>query len=190
MFGKTFRKMMIALLAVSGATPALASPPPWAPAHGYRNKHKDKHYEKRQEFPFPGQIDYDFGRCAQTEIGAVIGGAAGGVLGSTIGKGDGKVASTAIGTVIGILIGGSIGNTMEQQDQSCVGRLLAHVPDGKTAGFENHQGRGYILKPLDTFMKDSRTCRRYMASAEIDGRFETINGVACLDDRGRWIKQS
>ena len=109
---------------------------------------------------------------------------------AALGKGDGKIASTAIGTVIGILIGGSIGNTMEQQDQSCVGRLLAHVPDGKTAGFENHQGRGYILKPLDTFMKDSRTCRRYMASAEIDGRYETINGVACLDDRGRWVKQS
>ena len=184
MFGKTFRTMLIALTALSVASPALAEPPPWAPAHGYRAKHGDKHRTH-----YPRVVDYDFGRCAQTEIGAVLGGTAGGVLGSTIGKGDGNVASTAIGAVIGVLLGGAIGRTMEDADQDCVGRLLARVPDGRSAGFENRNGRDYILKPLDTFTLDRRTCRNYMASAEIDGRFETITGTACLDGKGRWVRE-
>ncbi len=190
MFTKLFRTAVTAVSLIALTTPVMADPPAHAPAHGWRAKHDGQRHKHKQPKHYPAPIDYDAGHCAQTEIGAVLGGVAGGVLGSTIGKGDGNIAATIGGVVVGVLLGGSIGQTMEQQDQSCAGRLLATVPDGRSAGFINKRGHETVIRPLDTFERRNRTCRSYTATAVIAGSPDTISGIACLDDRGRWIRES
>src|SRR4029453_9401193 len=67
---------------------ALADPPDWAPAHGWRKKQKKKDYEhpvyvvqpypyyvKPQPYPVPYGID--LGRCNRDAIGAATAGGAG-----------------------------------------------------------------------------------------------------------------
>ncbi|MDH3900575.1 MAG: glycine zipper 2TM domain-containing protein, partial [Gammaproteobacteria bacterium] len=121
--GITLLSMFLLLLAV----PALAKPPPWAPAHGYRYKHQED-YHYRPVLPWHGRgYHNEFirdGRCDRERLGAVLGGIVGGLAGSQIGSGSGRTAATIAGTVIGILVGRSIGRHMDNNDQQCTGQVL------------------------------------------------------------------
>src|SRR5262249_43974899 len=80
--------------------PVSADPPPWAPAHGWRAKHK-KHdgapvyddspvyvvqpypyYVRPQPYAVPFGID--LGRCNRDAVGAALGGAAGAAIGAGV----------------------------------------------------------------------------------------------------------
>jgi hypothetical protein len=54
---KTLRFAVIATLAIAGAglvaTPAVADPPPWAPAHGWRAKHQYVYYPSAEVYYEP-----------------------------------------------------------------------------------------------------------------------------------------
>jgi surface antigen len=167
--------------ALAGPVPALADPPPWAPAHGARAKHKHGR-EVQPVYVLPYGLDR--GTCSRDLIGGAIGGVAGGVLGSQVGKGDGRLAATAAGVVIGVLVGGAIGRSMDEADQACVGQVLEHMDDRRPVRWA-HNG-DYTVVPLRTFESEAGYCREYQTRAVIGGRTQTAYGRACRQPDGAW----
>src|SRR3546814_14481047 len=82
--------MPIAVLAFALVAPtvAAADPPPWAPAHGYRAKHKHNHAVAPVYYEPGPAIDLPVGQCNRELIGQVLGGAAGAAAGSQIGTSE------------------------------------------------------------------------------------------------------
>lgn len=184
----------VALLTLLLTTTVLASPPPWAPAHGYRNKHSER-YEYPPVLPWHGH-DYhnDYirsGRCDRAGLGAVLGGVVGGITGSQIGKGDGRTAATIAGTVIGILVGRAIGRQMDNTDQQCTGQTLEHAPDGIPVHWQDpDHNSDYLVTPLRTWRhQDGRYCREYTTEASIGGRMSEVYGEACRQPDGSWVQR-
>ncbi|MGH7185333.1 MAG: RT0821/Lpp0805 family surface protein, partial [Pseudomonadota bacterium] len=182
-----------------------ANPPPWAPAYGYRAKHKDAHKEKYKhkhkhdeddgdEYgrAYVPPFDIGFGRCNRDLLGGLIGGAGGAAIGSTIGKGDGRTAAIIGGAIIGIIVGGSIGRSMDSVDQNCVGQALEHAPDGRTIVWQNPQNSAqYQVVPTRTVQaSDGRYCREYTTTAVVAGKSQQVYGRACRQPDGSWEIQS
>jgi surface antigen len=171
------------------AGPASADPPPWAPAHGYRAKHKDKNKNKKQfANTYVAPFDLDLGRCNRDVLGALLGAAAGAGVGSTIGKGDGRTAAIIGGAILGSLVGGSIGRSMDEVDQHCIGQALEHAPDGRTIVWNNPQSQAqYQIVPTSTVQAaDGRYCREYTTTAVVAGKTQQVYGRACRQPDGSW----
>jgi surface antigen len=182
----------LALCAALGATtanaPAYADPPPWAPAHGHRAKHKHKD-DQRVVYTVPYGIDAgqcDRGIVSSEVVGGVIGGAVGGVAGAQFGKGKGKTAATIGGAIVGVLVGASIGRSMDEVDQNCVGRILEHAPDRRRIDWTGERGEEYAVVPLRTFQSDGMYCREYQTASTIGGTVQHVYGTACRQPDGAW----
>jgi surface antigen len=195
---KTATTALMAALAASFliTAPVKADPPPWAPAHGWREKHgHDRYYEVRPVYALPWRSQapapygISQGTCHRETLGAVLGGGAGALLGSTIGKSDGKLLAVAGGAILGVLAGGAIGRSMDQVDQNCIGQALEHAPNGSRIAWRNPQAGNalYTVVPSQTYQaQDGRYCREYTADARIGGRVQQTYGTACRQPDGSW----
>lgn len=98
------------------AEPALADPPRWAPAHGYRGHHGyDRFDGDRRMYQTDNGIRYwrgDNGRyyCRRPDgtAGLLIGGVAGALIGRSIDTRSDRAAGTIIGAAAGALIGNEV----------------------------------------------------------------------------------
>lgn len=112
---RTLIALVLWFCASALAMPAAnASPPPWAPAHGY---HAHQHEPKRQPNRGLGPYINSRGACTWSQLDTALGGALGGVIGSHIGAGSGKAIANVGGVVLGALIGHTIGEHMDATDQ-------------------------------------------------------------------------
>ena len=188
---RIFRPILATVISVSIVAPVIAQPPPWAPAHGYRNKHKN-YYDYPPILPWH---DYDYtndyildGRCDRERLGAVLGGVIGGVTGSQIGKGSGRTAATIAGTVLGVIVGRSIGRHMDSNDLQCTGQALEHAPDRAHVYWHDpDMATYYRVTPVQTYRhQDGRYCREYIMRASIGGQREQVYGHACRQPDGTW----
>ena len=190
----TPKKWLCATLAavmLTGTLPilALADPPPWAPAHGWRRKH-DPHYEgyvgyRGQRWP----NDYGVleGSCNRAAIGAVLGGAVGGAVGSTIGNGNTRTVAIVVGTVLGAVIGHEVGRDMDERDRGCFGHSLELAKTGQTVHWTNPDaGIVYGLTPTRSFEVGGRPCRAFTLQTTYAGRGHAKSGSACRSDDGTW----
>lgn len=174
------------------APPVQADPPPWAPAHGYRAKHKKPkhhHHERdHRDVVYVAPFGIGLGHCNRELLGGVLGGAAGAILGSRIGDGDGRTAAIIGGTIIGVIVGGSIGRAMDQVDQNCVGQTLEHARDGQTVVWTGgDSGPRYQVTPVRTYQdRAGRYCREYTTTAVIGGAPQEVRGTACRQEDGSW----
>jgi surface antigen len=175
---------------VAATCAALAAPPDWAPAHGWR---------KKNDPSYPGYSgrswDYDYGvrsgSCDRGRIGQLLGGVVGGVAGGAIGAEVAKDSAQrevaiVIGTVVGAAIGSEVGRRMDKTDRSCVGHALELADDGQSVRWTNPNTRmTYQLTPLDAERGDDG-CRRFRLIAH--GSFGLSEGltVACTDGQGLW----
>jgi surface antigen len=176
-----------ALLALLIALPciALAAPPSWAPAHGWRKKN-DPTYAGYSGRSWSDDYGVRSGRCDRAEVGAVLGGVAGGVIGAEAGKGDQRAVAIVVGTVIGAVIGAEIGRRMDQADRSCVGHTLELAAPGQTVMWTNvNTGVSYKLTPSDK-SEGANGCRKFRLVAT--GGFGLSEGrtVACPAPDGTW----
>lgn len=122
------RKLML-IVAATGlalpAAPALADPPPWAPAHGHRAKDRgvyDSHgryYEPRRlsrnDRIWRGRDGRYYCKRDNGTTGLVIGAAVGGLVGNRI-AGDGD---RTLGTIIGAVGGGLLGRAVDRGEVRC-----------------------------------------------------------------------
>lgn len=134
------RKTMLALTLAAVAVPvapALAEPPPWAPAHGRRDH--DNRYDRYQGNYYQGRYwdgqqrryyqERRLGRndriwerngryyCRRNDgtTGLIVGAALGGVLGNSIaGRGD-----RTLGTILGVAGGGLLGREIDRGNVRC-----------------------------------------------------------------------
>ncbi len=105
------------------AAPALADPPPWAPAHGHR---ANRIYDSRGYYVEPrpltrrdriwrGRDGRYYCRRDNGTTGLVIGAAVGGLIGHEVaGSGD-----KTLGTIIGAVGGGLLGRAIDRGDLKC-----------------------------------------------------------------------
>ena len=205
-------KVIFVLTVVSTFLPVLegsnayADPPPWAPAHGYREKHQHGNDHQREDDDdddedrgkrvrvVPAQPVYvapygiSQGTCNRALVGKVLGGAAGAAIGSQIGRGNGNTAAIIGGTILGVIVGGNIGQSMDRVDQGCVGQILEHAPDGRPIAWTdtNNGGRYRVTpdKPYQT--SQGQYCRKYMTNAVIDGYDRQVYSTACRQPDGVW----
>lgn len=170
-------------------TPAAASPPPWAPAHGY-HKGPPGHWKHRYRAPAVGVYVSPYlvdGRCNRQALGAVLGGVVGGVAGSHVGRGDGRTAATIVGTIVGAMIGGSIGRSMDRSDVACVGQALEYGNQGAPVSWTNPDtGARYRITPGPSYADGGGYCREFFREAVIGGRMDRVYGTACRQPDGSW----
>ena len=133
---KTILALALAAIAVP-TVPALADPPPWAPAHGRRDR--DDRSDRYRGDAYAGRSDRDerryyaerrLGRndriwrgrdgryhCRRSDgtTGLIVGAALGGVLGNSIaGRGD-----RTLGTILGVAGGGLLGREIDRGNVRC-----------------------------------------------------------------------
>lgn len=170
-------------LALLPAAPALADPPPWAPAHGWRKKN-DPNYVGYTGKKWDKDYGVVGGRCNTAAVGAVVGGAIGGAVGSRVETQDRAVA-IILGTAIGAVIGAKIGQRIDETDRACIGHSLELAGLKKTVVWTNDKtGVTYRLTPTRNFQDGKRHCREFvteLSKGEGKNR-EKVAGVAC---RGR-----
>lgn len=164
--------------AVFTAPAAHATPPPWAPAHGYRAK---------QAHAWGPYLKYD-GACTWTQLDTALGAALGGYVGSQIGAGDGRAIATVGGVVLGALIGHKIGEYMDGTDQYCAGQALSYAPAGAPVVWvDPRTDWHYRFMPQDRYTDDEgRECRHFSQIAEHGNQARHTHGVACRETRGSW----
>lgn len=107
------KKAMLAIAigaAALPAAPALADPPPWAPAHGYRAKHGHVAYRTTDNGIryWQGNDGRYYCRRSNGTTGLLIGAAAGALAGRAIDRHGDRATGTIIGGVAGALIGREI----------------------------------------------------------------------------------
>lgn len=159
-----------------------ASPPPHAPAHGWRAKHDPNYagYTGRDWHDDYGILD---GRCNRQAIGGALGGAVGGVVGNQVDGGNRTVAILA-GTVLGAVIGSEIGRRMDNADQTCIAHGLELAPDGQTVSWDApERDLRYSMTPRSRH--GDNDCRRF--TLRVDGAYdETIDAIGCPRGDGTW----
>lgn len=114
---KTILAALIAATALPAA-PALADPPPWAPAHGRRAKEAaiydgyGRYYQPRVLAPstriWRGENGRYYCRRDNGTTGLIIGGAVGALLGRELDGGHDRTVGTILGGAGGALIGRAI----------------------------------------------------------------------------------
>jgi surface antigen len=177
------RSLLVLLIALPCI--ALATPPSWAPAHGWRKKN-DPTYAGYSGRSWNDDYGIRSGRCDRAEVGAVLGGVAGGVIGAEAGKGDQRAVAIVVGTVVGAAIGAEIGRRMDKADRSCVGHALELAGPGQTVGWTNpDRGVAYKLTPAGK-TEGTSGCRKFRLVAT--GSFGLSEGrtVACPAPDGTW----
>jgi len=177
------RALLVLLIALPCI--ALATPPSWAPAHGWRKKNDPAYagYSGRN-----WETDYGVrsGRCDRAEVGAVLGGIAGGAIGAGASNQQKRAVAIVVGTVIGAAIGAEIGRRMDQADRSCVGHALELATPGQTVTWTNRNTAvAYQLTPAAE-TESPAGCRRFRLTAT--GSFGLSEGrtVACPSADGTW----
>jgi surface antigen len=181
------RTLVRALLVLCIALPclALAAPPAWAPAHGWR-KQNDPTYPGYSGRSWDSDYGVRSGRCDRAEVGAVLGGVAGGVIGAEAGKGDQRAVAIVVGTVIGAAIGAEIGRRMDKTDRSCVGHTLELAAPGQTVTWANlNTGVSYKLTPSGS-TDSTDGCRRFRLTATGSFGLGEGHSVACPAPDGTW----
>jgi surface antigen len=178
-----FRAFAILMLALPCL--ALAAPPSWAPAHGWRKKN-DPAYAGYSGRSWNDDYGVQSGHCNREDVGAVLGGITGGAVGAEIGRDGSRAVAIVVGTVIGAAIGAEIGRRMDKTDRSCAGHALELARDGQSVTWINAAtGVTWQLTPVDQAVS-ADGCRKFRLIAT--GKFGLSEGrtTACPGDDGTW----
>jgi surface antigen len=179
------------LMAMVFGAATVADPPPWAPAHGYRSKGKDKRRERIYVGYSGREYDRDFeilqGRCNREQVGAVLGGVVGGVVGNQIADRSDRTVATILGAAVGALIGAKIGRDMDDRDRACMGQALELGTSGRRVAWTNEAtGVRYELVPADGRRGDGPVCREFMLVTVAGSDRRSSDGRACQSSPGVW----
>ena len=168
------------------STSVYSKPPPWAPAHGYRNKqHGGHHHYNHLYADIIGIFD---GKCNYEKIGTVVGGATGAVIGSKAVDKKDKVVGVIAGTVIGAIIGKVIGRAIDERDRQCTAQALEYAEEGQTIEWHNSNTKiDYAVTPINSYQSGGRDCKLFLTKATLsNGQVSSYESDACLHVDGVW----
>lgn len=177
----TSKTALALLLAATLTAPALAKPPPHAPAHGYRAKEAARYHgytgvEWEQDYGIRS------GRCNTDTVLTAVGAVGGAVIANRTASPENRTIATIVGAVAGGLIGNAIGERIDDGDRGCIGHSLEVGAVGQRITWTNPRTRvDYSLKPVAD-LKDG--CRRFEYRPGADARMQTM--TACRGDGGAW----
>jgi len=185
---KSFTIGAVALVSLLVAAPALADPPPWAPAHGWRKKNDPNYigYTGKKWDKDYGVVE---GHCNTEAIGAVLGGVVGGAVGSRASEKDRPVA-ILVGGVVGAVIGAKIGRSVDEADRACMGHALELAGERKTVVWTGASGVHYELTPVRNVGDRSAPCREFVTKVSNGKVSDALQGVACRQKNGDWVLKS
>jgi len=131
------------------------------------------------------------GCSSKQDSGAVIGAVAGGILGNQIGQGAGRVLATAAGAVVGGIVGSEIGRSMDEADKQRAAAAEYYALEEEQVGGSRtwrnpesgHRGKVVVNRE---FRRNGRLCREYEHTIIIEGEPDTLTGVSCRGDDGKW----
>lgn len=181
------RLLLMSLTSLLVAAPALAEPPPWAPAHGWRKKNDPNYvgYTGKKWQRHYGIID---GRCDTAAVGAVLGGVTGAVIGSRVSDPRDRPVAIVLGTTIGAIIGAKIGEEIDNGDRACMGHALELAGESTTVVWTNTvTGVTYRLTPTRNLRSGGQPCREFRTVVSSGKKREAIKGVACRRGDGEWV---
>jgi len=152
---------------------------------------------KLQKSALPVILVLALGACQQGQVnkqtgGTIIGAGLGALVGSQIGSGGGQLAAVAVGTLAGAFLGSEVGKSLDRADQLAMQRTshsaLETAPTHQVSSWRNpDSGHSGTVTPTRTYQTSSgRHCREYTQTVTIDGRTETIRGIACRQYDGTW----
>jgi surface antigen len=170
-------------------------PPPWAPAWGFRRKFPEgapcdgSTSTATRDAPYAAPFGIAYGRCDRTQVGDVVG--------TTISNATSNFMQTKLGTdpgvagvaglVVGALVSDKIGRRMDRVDETCVGQVLEHAPDGRNIAWSQTDGPRYGVVPLNTYRTAGGSyCREYQTTALLGGQTQREYGIACRQPNGTW----
>ncbi|MDE2560900.1 MAG: glycine zipper 2TM domain-containing protein [Sphingomonadales bacterium] len=104
---KTITAAMLVAFALPVSVPALADPPPWAPAHGRRAHDDERRYYRTDNGIRYWRDDRGGYRCRRADgtVGTLVGGVAGALVGRAIDTRGDRTTGTVLGAAAGALIG-------------------------------------------------------------------------------------
>lgn len=158
-------------------------PPPWAPAHGYRDQQyresssvvveipvvRERYYEQSHDYhgsrepSVSAEVDFNAtsdkigisnGTCNRETAGAVMGGLIGGIIGNKTSARKDRTFGTLAGTIFGAIIGKEIGRNMDENDAKCSNQVLERARDGQNVRWENpNNDSKYEMTPTKTYQQ-------------------------------------
>ncbi|MFO1256783.1 MAG: glycine zipper 2TM domain-containing protein [Sphingomonadaceae bacterium] len=106
------KTVLAAMIAASTLTsvPALARPPHWAPAHGYRNHHGDIDYRRTDNGIryWQGRDGRYYCRRGDGTVGLLVGAALGALVGRAIDTRGERTTGLILGAAAGALLGNEV----------------------------------------------------------------------------------
>jgi surface antigen len=189
---------------------AFADPPPWAPAHGARDRHDsrdadngaerrddgldqeqrdghDRRYRGYDDRRWDDDYGVQTGHCNRAAVGAILGAAVGGVVGAQIGQDRERPVAIIIGALLGSLLGHEIGRDMDQADRGCMGHALELAHDGQPVAWRNEAtGVAYVVTPLRPWRQGGPSCRAFGLRTAAGGRRSERTAYACRSGDGEW----
>lgn len=188
----SIQSVLLAIGIMFISTSVYSEPPSWAPAHGYRNKHKSKHQDTHghdyYDEDYADDIGIFDGRCNYEKIGTIIGGAAGAVIGSKVVDKEDRVVGAIAGTIIGVIIGKTIGRVIDKRDRHCTAQGLTYANNGQSINWYNpNTNVEYEVTPVSSYRNGGLDCRLFTTKASLsDGKVSSYESDACLHDDGVW----
>lgn len=205
MFAKTSKShaaLALTLAALLTAPAALAHPPVYAPAYGWRerNDHRYDHDSRPQRRDdrrayysgYTGREwrdDYGVrgGRCDRSQVGTVVGAVIGGAVGSNVARRDNQLIAILVGASIGAVIGREIDRDMDRSDRGCLAHGFEMGRDGRSVRWDGARpGMRYTMTPVGGYVRNGYPCRRFTLQREWDGRRYNSRGSACRVSDGGW----
>lgn len=104
------RTVAVLLAATLAAPAAVANPPAYAPANGWRAQ-QQPYYTVYDRYGRIAGYDARRGSCNGDGVGAVLGAVGGGLIGGEVAKGDNQMIGILTGAAIGGLLGYQIGRS-------------------------------------------------------------------------------
>lgn len=107
---KVLISALMATMLSTATAPALADPPRWAPAHGWRDKDGDIRYKRTSNGVryWRGNDGQYYCRRGDGTVGLLVGAALGALLGRAIDTQGERVTGTVLGAAAGALIGNEL----------------------------------------------------------------------------------